>query len=204
MADASHLTCSRREFLALRIECAGQLARRIRVCQEHPHRTFQYGSPLKIENHCARLTNDICTRTPARALSEERSNQDLRTITESAYETLARQIKRELNLGAHKHCAIHEHELQRLWPLNVKAREAKIARFAKEHGFRLRFYRKGCARYSTTTANDSTYRYEVRSGKIHRGVRSDLQTAVIWAPLPDVSVGISYNSTLRIGLTRRI
>ena len=62
---------------------------------------FEYGSPLKIENHCARLTNDICTRTPARALSEERSNQDLRTITESAYETLARQIKGELNLGAH-------------------------------------------------------------------------------------------------------
>ena len=154
-----------------------------------PHRTFEYGSPLKIENHCARLTNDICTRTPARALSEERSNQDLRTITESAYETLARQIKRELNLGAHEHCAIYEHELQRLWPLNLKVREAKIARFAKEHGFRLRFYRKGCARYSTSTANDSTYGYEVRSGEIHRGVRSDLQTAVIWAPLPDVPSG---------------
>jgi len=57
--------------------------------------------------------------------------------------TLARQIKRELNLRAHKHCAVYEHELQRLWPLNLKEREAKIAQFAKEHGFRLRFYRKG-------------------------------------------------------------
>ena len=117
-----------------------------------PHRTFQYGSPLKIENHCARLTNDICTRTPARALSEERSNQDLRTITESGYETLARQIKRELNLGAHEHCAIYEHELQRPWPLNLKEREASAVR-----------------RISTSTSNDSLA-YEVRSRKDHRGV----------------------------------
>jgi hypothetical protein len=36
--------------------------------------------------------------------------------------------------------------LQRLWPLNAKDREAKIAQFAKEYGFRLRFYKKGlCA-----------------------------------------------------------
>jgi hypothetical protein len=36
--------------------------------------------------------------------------------------------------------------LQRLWPLNLKERQAKIAQFAKEHGFRLRFYHKGlCA-----------------------------------------------------------
>jgi hypothetical protein len=43
------------------------------------------------------------------------------------------------------HCAIYENEKQRLWPLNQKGREAKIAQFAKEYGFRLRHYKKHCA-----------------------------------------------------------
>ena len=44
------------------------------------------------------------------------------------------------------HCAVYEDELKRFWPLNEKDREAKIAHFAKEYGFRLRFYKKGlCA-----------------------------------------------------------
>ena len=34
-------------------------------------------------------------------------------------------------------------ELKRFWPLSEKHRKAKIARFAKKHGFRLRFYNKG-------------------------------------------------------------
>jgi hypothetical protein len=60
--------------------------------------------------------------------------------------TLARQIKRELNLGVQKHCAVYENELTRLWPLNQQDREAKIAQFANRYGLRLRFYRKGlCA-----------------------------------------------------------
>jgi hypothetical protein len=59
---------------------------------------------------------------------------------------LAQRIKRELNLGKSTHCAVYEGELIRLWPLNHKEREAKIAQFAEEYGFRLRFYRKGlCA-----------------------------------------------------------
>jgi hypothetical protein len=59
---------------------------------------------------------------------------------------LARQIERELQLGKWKHCAVYEPDLQRLWPLNEKDREAKIAQFAKGYGFRLRFYDKGtCA-----------------------------------------------------------
>jgi hypothetical protein len=48
--------------------------------------------------------------------------------------------------GAWKHCAIYEHELQRLWPPNEKDRKAKIATFAKEYGFHLSFYKAGlCA-----------------------------------------------------------
>jgi hypothetical protein len=60
--------------------------------------------------------------------------------------TLASQIERELLSREQAHCAIYENELQRLWPLNAKDREAEIAHFAKEYGFRLRFYKKGlCA-----------------------------------------------------------
>jgi hypothetical protein len=40
---------------------------------------------------------------------------------------LAHRIKRELNLGESTQCAVYEDELKRLWPLNHKEREAKIA-----------------------------------------------------------------------------
>jgi len=61
---------------------------------------------------------------------------------------LANHITRELerqtkNLG---HCAIYENELQRIWPLDEKDREKKIAQFAREYGFHLSFYKHGlCA-----------------------------------------------------------
>jgi hypothetical protein len=60
--------------------------------------------------------------------------------------TLAAQIERQLQIGEWMHCAIYEKELQRIWPLNEKDREEKIAQFAKEYGFRLRHYKEGrCA-----------------------------------------------------------
>jgi hypothetical protein len=59
---------------------------------------------------------------------------------------LASRIERDLQVGEWKQCAVYEDELKRLWPLNEKERETKIAQFAKQYGFRLRFYRKGvCA-----------------------------------------------------------
>ena len=59
---------------------------------------------------------------------------------------LANQIERELQAGEWKHCAIYEDELIRIWPLDEPEREAKIAQFANQYGFRLRFYRRGmCA-----------------------------------------------------------
>jgi hypothetical protein len=58
---------------------------------------------------------------------------------------LASQIEYEIGRGR-THCAIYENELQRLWALDRKDREAKIAQFAEKYGFRLRFYKKGvCA-----------------------------------------------------------
>jgi len=59
--------------------------------------------------------------------------------------TLAEQIERQMR-GVWKHCAVYEPDLQRIWPINDKDRERKIAEFAKQYGFRLRFYSKGmCA-----------------------------------------------------------
>ena len=59
---------------------------------------------------------------------------------------LLRQIKRELKTA--KHCAIYEEELNRVWPNDGNQREPKIARFAEDNGFRLRFYRDGlCATF---------------------------------------------------------
>jgi hypothetical protein len=57
---------------------------------------------------------------------------------------LLRQIKSELRTA--KHCAVYEEELSRVWPADANQREGKLARFAEENGFRLRFYRDGlCA-----------------------------------------------------------
>jgi hypothetical protein len=59
---------------------------------------------------------------------------------------LAAQIEHELQSRGQTHCAIYENELRRVWPLNEKDREAKIAQFANEYGFRLRHYKGGlCA-----------------------------------------------------------
>jgi hypothetical protein len=57
---------------------------------------------------------------------------------------LAAHIHGELERG--KQCTVYEFELIRVWPLNEKHRDAKIAQFAEENGVCLRFYRMGwCA-----------------------------------------------------------
>jgi hypothetical protein len=59
-------------------------------------------------------------------------------------------IRRQLRLEANEfgYCAIYEDELQRVWPKTEANRKAKIAQFAKEHGFRLIYYKLGlCAMF---------------------------------------------------------
>ena len=60
-----------------------------------------------------------------------------------AVETLARQIEEGMHGKEWRHSAIYERDLERLWPLKEKDREAKIAQFATQYGFRLRFYSQG-------------------------------------------------------------
>ena len=71
--------------------------------------------------------------------------------------TLAALVERELQSGKWNHYAVYEHELIRVWPLDEPEREAKIAKFAKEHGFLLRFYRIGmCAIFDKGTPRRNT------------------------------------------------
>ena len=79
--------------------------------------------------------------------------------------TLAAQIHRGLEGG--EPYTVYEFELIRIWPLNEKDRDAKIAQFAKEHGFRVRFYRMGwCAIFDRqpveSAATSARNVYEVR------------------------------------------
>jgi hypothetical protein len=71
---------------------------------------------------------------------------------------LARLIRRRLKSEAGKwgHCAIYEHELQRLWPIDEVNRKQKIAQFADEHGFKLSYYRRGlCAIFEPKSPHSS-------------------------------------------------
>jgi hypothetical protein len=73
--------------------------------------------------------------------------------------TLAARIRRELRETALPipYCAIYEHDLQRFWPLELQNREAEIERFAKQHGFKLRFYKRGlCAIFQEGVQNYPT------------------------------------------------
>ena len=72
--------------------------------------------------------------------------------------TLAERIRRELQETALPipYCAIYEEELQRFWPSDLENREAEIERFAKQHGFKLRFYKRGlCAIFQEYVQNSS-------------------------------------------------
>jgi hypothetical protein len=56
---------------------------------------------------------------------------------------LANQIAKELKSA--KHCAVYEPELTQFWP-DEENRQARIASFAKKHGWRVRHYSDGfCA-----------------------------------------------------------
>jgi hypothetical protein len=64
--------------------------------------------------------------------------------------TLAKQMERAIqragedhSLYHNEHCALFEKDLQYVCPRNDKDRKKKLAEFAAQYGFRLRFYRQG-------------------------------------------------------------
>ena len=70
--------------------------------------------------------------------------------------TLPARIRRELRETAQPipYCAVYEEDLQRFWPLELQNREAEIGQFAKQHRFKLRFYKRGlCAIFQEDVQN---------------------------------------------------
>jgi hypothetical protein len=64
---------------------------------------------------------------------------------------LATRIAKELKNA--KHCAVYEPELTRVWP-DGQNREAQITSFARNHGWRLRYYGHGfCAIFDKEPPN---------------------------------------------------
>jgi hypothetical protein len=66
---------------------------------------------------------------------------------------LAKQIEigmdrasKDCALYQNEHCALYEKDLEQICPRKDKDRKTKLAKFAEQYGFRLRFYREGlCA-----------------------------------------------------------
>ena len=57
---------------------------------------------------------------------------------------LARYVTKELKTA--NHCAVYQEELNRVWPRDGEKRANAITQFAKQHGWRVRFYKDGfCA-----------------------------------------------------------
>jgi hypothetical protein len=46
-------------------------------------------------------------------------------------------------LYENEHCALYEKELEHICPRDHKDRRKKLAEFAEQYGFRLKFYHKG-------------------------------------------------------------
>ena len=84
----------------------------------------------------------------------------------------------QLQLEANElgHCAVYEEELQRFWPITEENRKAKIAEFAKKHGFRLAYYKPGhCAIFlEDSTGYDIKTRENRRDGYSNRNQSDQL------------------------------
>ncbi len=85
---------------------------------------------------------------------------------------LAGLIKRQLRLEPNDfgHCAVYENELQRIWPITEENRKAKIAEFAKEHGFQLVYYKQGLCAIFVENSTGRDIRARESLGTISEGL----------------------------------
>jgi len=58
-------------------------------------------------------------------------------------ERAMRRAARDCFLYENEHCAVFENDLRYICPRNDKHRRKKLAEFAAQYGFRLRFYHEG-------------------------------------------------------------
>ena len=54
-----------------------------------------------------------------------------------------RRASKDYALYHNEHCALYENDLEQICPRKDKDRKTKLAKFAEQYGFRLRFYREG-------------------------------------------------------------
>ena len=70
------------------------------------------------------------------------------------------------------HFAVYEPDLEKIWPVEVNHREAKIARFAQENGLRLRFYKPGlCAIFDKASNGEAAPNGSASEGPSKRSER---------------------------------
>ena len=82
---------------------------------------------------------------------------------------LAGLLRRQLQLETNDfgRCAVYEKELQRVWPIIEENRKAKIAEFAKKHGFRLIYYKQGLCAIFVEDSNGHDIRTRENRGGAH-------------------------------------
>jgi hypothetical protein len=107
------------------------------------------GDLTKFPNDKAKTPRDFCNGNANKSGAQAICLNEGKDVTKTPA-TLAKQIEREMHRASkswahyeNEHCALFENDLGFICPENVKDRRKKLAEFAAQYGFRLRFYSKG-------------------------------------------------------------
>jgi hypothetical protein len=91
----------------------------------------------------------FCNANPNKRGARSLASNDLKSMIKTPA-TLAKQMERAIHragkdcfLYENEHCALFENDLKQICPRNDKDRKKKLAEFAAQYGFRLRFYHEG-------------------------------------------------------------
>ena len=111
-------------------------------------------------------------------------------------EILANQIKRQLEIQNEiNHCGISEQELQRIWPLNEKDRERKIAQFAKDYGFQF-LYALAVLAFTAVLATNAFAQSakEIRGASPYVAIKNEpAPKLIVDPPLPEgLAIGVVW------------
>ncbi len=94
-------------------------------------------------------TANFAMQTPIKGERDDLPATILESMTKTPA-TLAKQMEcamhragKDCFLYQNEHCALFEKDLEHICPRNDKDRKKKLAEFAAQYGFRVRFYHKG-------------------------------------------------------------